>query len=242
MPLKIKVYNQNVEPVGEIELSPGVFGVKSNPALVHQAAVAQMANQRKVIAHTKTRSEVRGGGRKPWAQKGTGRARHGSSRSPIWRGGGVTFGPRNDRNFKVRINKKMKQNALLMALSDKAANNNLAVVDKFSLPEFKTKFFHQIIAGFEDKVFTLLKAPLPKPESGGEEHEPAAGKTKTKTAKRSLLIVVDGGDEKLVYSSRNLPGVELINLDNINILGILKYRNLIMTKEAVEKAEERYKK
>ena len=130
MSIKIKIYNQNAEAAGEMELSPKVFGVKVNHDLIHQAVVTQMANERQVIAHTKDRSEVRGGGRKPWAQKGTGRARHGSSRSPIWIGGGVTFGPRNDRNFKMRLNRKMKQNAMLMALSDKAAGDNFIVFDK----------------------------------------------------------------------------------------------------------------
>lgn len=212
MPIKIKVYNQNSESAGEIELSPKVFGVKMNSALVHQAVVAQMAGQRKVIAHTKDRSEVRGGGRKPWKQKGTGRARHGSSRSPIWIGGGVTFGPRNDRNFKKRINKKMKQNALLMVLSDKAPSDNFIILDKLEMAEFKTKIFNKIINGFESKI---LK--------------------QDKKAKRSFLVVVDKCDEKTSYSSKNLPGIKLINVGNINIVDLLKYKNLILNKAAVEK-------
>lgn len=157
MSIKIKVYNQNAEAAGEIELSPKVFGMKVNNDLVHQAVVAQMANERQVIAHTKDRSEVRGGGKKPWRQKGTGRARHGSSRSPIWIGGGVTFGPRNDRNFKKRINKKMKQNAMLMVLSDKAAGNNFIILDKLEATEYKTKIFNKIISGFEGKVLKPKK-------------------------------------------------------------------------------------
>ena len=215
MSLKIKVYNQNAEQVGEMELADKVFGVKVNQALVHQAVVTQMANERKVIAHTKDRGEVRGGGRKPWKQKGTGRARHGSSRSPIWIGGGVTFGPRNERNFKMRINKKMKQNAILMALADKAANNNLVILDKLEMAEFKTKIFKGII----------------------EKLEQIAGKK----LKRSILIIVDKGDERLKYSAKNLPGIELLNLDNINLVDLLKYKDLVMTKVAVEKLEEKYK-
>lgn len=218
MPIKIKVYNQNAEPAGEMELSPKVFGLKVNEALVHQAVITQMANERQVIAHTKDRSEVRGGGRKPWRQKGTGRARHGSSRSPIWVGGGVTFGPRNDRNFKKRINKKMKQNALLMVLSDKAAGANFVILDKLAMPEFKTKIFKEIISGFENNIL--------KPELN---------------AKRSFLIIIDKGDEKLSYSARNLTGIKLINADNINIVDLLKYKNLVLNKAAVEKLEERYK-
>ena len=217
MSIKVKVYNQQAEAIGEMELSPKVFGVKANAALVHQAAVTQMANERKVIVHTKDRGEVRGGGRKPWKQKGTGRARAGSSRSPIWIGGGVTFGPRNDRNFKMRINKKMKQQAILMALSDKVASNCLVVLDKLEMAEFKTKKFK----GIMEKLENQLK--------------------KSEDKKRSLLIIVDKADEKLNYSARNLVGVKLINLDNINLVDLLKYKDLILTKATVEKLEERYK-
>lgn len=246
MSLKVKVYNQQAEVAGEMELSSKVFGMKANPALVHQAVVTQMANERKVIAHTKTRSEVRGGGKKPWAQKGTGRARHGSSRSPIWKGGGVTFGPRNDRNFKMRINKKMRQKAMLMALSDKVASNHLIILDKFLITEFKTKIFNQILVSLENKVFTPLN-PVPSAAkiAGGSKGQAGVkeGKSKTKkpAKKRSFLIIVPENDEKLSYSAKNLPGVELINLNNINIVDLLKYKELIMTKAAVEKVEERYK-
>ena len=103
MSIKIKVYNQKVEEAGEMKLSDKIFNVEANNALLHQAMVAQMSNERQVLAHTKSRSEVRGGGKKPWKQKGTGRARAGSSRSPIWIGGGVTFGPTKERNFSKNI-------------------------------------------------------------------------------------------------------------------------------------------
>jgi len=136
---KVKVYNLTGEVVGEQELNPGVFNVEVNPVLVQQIAVAQTANARKPWAHTKERSEVRGGGKKPWKQKGTGRARHGSIRSPLWKGGGVTFGPRQERNFTKRVNKKMKQNALRMVLSDKLADERVILVDSLDLPEVKTK-------------------------------------------------------------------------------------------------------
>jgi len=228
MSIKIKVYNQNAEAAGEMQLSPKVFGVKVNNDLIHQAVVTQMANERQVIAHTKDRSEVRGGGRKPWRQKGTGRARHGSSRSPIWIGGGVTFGPRNDRNFKMRINRKMKQNAMLMVLSDKAAGDNFIILDKLEATEFKTKVFNKIISGLESKI---LK-PKKKVASGA----------KKKDAKRSILIIVDKGDKKLSCSARNLVGIKLMNTDNINIVDLLKYKNLILNKAAVEKLTERYGK
>lgn len=247
MSIKIKVYNQNAESTGEMELSPKVFGLKINPALVHQAVVTQMANKRKVIAHTKNRSEVRGGGRKPWAQKGTGRARHGSSRSPIWKGGGVTFGPRNDRNFKMRINKKMRQNAMLMVLSDKLANNYSTIVDKFEINEFKTKIFNKIISGFENKIFIQPNSVSPAPKAKVNLKKQATtevkkAEAKKKAFKRNLLIIADQPDEKLSGSVRNLTGVELINTDNINILDLLKYKNLIFTKAAIEKIEKRYSK
>ncbi len=143
---KFKVYNLAGEVVGEQALDPKLFGVEVNPRLVQQVVVAQAANARRPWAHTKLRSEVRGGGRKPWRQKGTGRARHGSSRSPIWRGGGVTFGPRSDRNYQIAVNKKAKKSALRMVLSDRAKNGQLILVDSLQLPEIKTK---QVVQALE---------------------------------------------------------------------------------------------
>ncbi|MFH1225861.1 MAG: 50S ribosomal protein L4 [bacterium] len=143
--LKVKIHNQSGEVVGEQDLNPAVFGVKPKPAVVHQAVVAQMNNARPVLAHTKDRSEVRGGGKKPWQQKGTGRARAGSSRSPIWKGGGVTFGPTKERNFSQKINKKMKRQALLMVLSDKVKDEKMIVLDKLELAEIKTKQMNAIL-------------------------------------------------------------------------------------------------
>ena len=152
--MKVKVYNQIAEEVGEQELSPDVFGLEINEALVHQVATAQMANQRQTLAHTKVRNEVRGGGKKPWKQKGTGRARAGSSRSPIWIGGGITFGPRKDVNFSKKVNDKMKQKATLMALSDRAKTENLAVLDKLELKESKTKKANEIVSNIEKKIIS----------------------------------------------------------------------------------------
>src|SRR3989339_1966026 len=119
--MKYQVYNQVAEPVSEITLTDSVFNVVVKPELVQQDAITQMANARQVLAHTKDRSEVAGSGKKPWKQKGTGRARVGSVRSPIWRSGGVTFGPTKNRNFSKELNKKMRQKAMLMVLSDKVA-------------------------------------------------------------------------------------------------------------------------
>lgn len=218
---KIKIYNQQAEAVGEEEFSDKVFGVKIRPELIHQAVVTQLANERQVLAHTKDRSEVRGGGRKPWRQKGTGRARAGSTRSPIWIGGGVTFGPTKDRNFSKKINKKMRKQAILMALSDKFSSESLAVLDKLEIGEFKTRKFNEVIGNLEKKVF---------------------GNEAGKSTKRSFLVILDKRDEKTHSSGRNLAGVGVINLDNINLVDILKYRNLVLTVDGAKKLEKIYEK
>ncbi|MEI6528883.1 MAG: 50S ribosomal protein L4 [Candidatus Falkowbacteria bacterium] len=216
MSLKIKVYNQSVEPVKDLELSDKIFGVKASNELLHQAVIAQMANARQVLANTKDRSEVSGGGKKPWKQKGTGRARVGSSRSPIWIGGGVTFGPTKDRNFKQKINQKMKQKALFMALSDKLVNNSLVVLDNLEFAEYKTKQFNTLLTNLEKKV--LLND------------------------RRNILIINEATEEKAKYSSRNLVGVKVINLENINLVDLLNHKNLLMTENAVKVLTERYNK
>ncbi len=214
--LSTKLYNQKGEEVGNIELSEKIFGVKANEALLHQAVVTQLANERQVLAHTKDRSEVSGGGKKPWKQKGTGRARQGSIRAPQWIGGGIVFGPLKTRNFSKKINKKMKQKAMFMVLSDKLANSNLAILDKLEVGEYKTRIFNQIISGLEKKAFRAEK-------------------------KRSVLMINDKKDEKVIKSGRNLKGIEIINSENINIVDLLKYRNLIITAGVVKKMEETYK-
>ena len=132
--MNVKVYNQEGKKTGEISLPKEIFGVALNSDLVHQVAVSQMANRRKPIAHTKDRGEVSGGGRKPWRQKGTGRARHGSIRSPIWIGGGVAFGP-NPRKYIHKVPKKVRKVALCMALTDKVQTDRLKVIDSFDLPD-----------------------------------------------------------------------------------------------------------
>jgi len=143
--MKAILYNQEGKETGEVSLPKEIFQIPLNSDLVHQVVISQMANKRKVIAHTKTRSEVRGGGRKPWKQKGTGRARHGSIRSPLWKGGGVTFGPTNERVFTRRIPKKMRRKALFMVLSEKLKNNVLIFLDKLAVEEPKTKFMAEIL-------------------------------------------------------------------------------------------------
>jgi len=137
--MKVDVYNQKGEVVSAANLPKEIFDVKFNADLVHQIAVSFSANKRQISAHAKIRSEVRGGGKKPWRQKGTGRARHGSIRSPLWKGGGVTHGPRKERVFEKDIPKKMRRKALFMVLSQKVKDKQLVVLDKIELEKGKTQ-------------------------------------------------------------------------------------------------------
>lgn len=136
---KIKVYNMEGKAVSERELPAKLFGAKVDASLVHLAVEVQVASARTPAAHTKTRGEVRGGGKKPWKQKGTGRARHGSIRSPIWVGGGITFGPRPNRNYAKKLNKKTKKAVFAMVMSDKAQHDALIALDAFGMEGGKTK-------------------------------------------------------------------------------------------------------
>lgn len=205
---KETVYDQEGKEVGKVELPTEVFDMKMNDALICQALNAQKANSRKIIAHTKDRSEARGGGRKPWRQKGTGRARHGSIRSPIWRGGGVTFGPTKERVFTQKINKKMKQKALFMALSSKVEDKEFVLLDKLELVESKTKKMAEIL----NKIGTALKKDLSK----------------------SVLIVLPAVDGKIVKATRNIPKIKTIQADSLNIYDILSHHYLLMPKRSIE--------
>tara|TARA_Y100000310_G_C20698585_1_gene827560 strand:+ start:5571 stop:6197 length:627 start_codon:yes stop_codon:yes gene_type:complete len=154
--MKSSVLNIRGEKQQEYELPKQMFEVSWNSDLVHQVAVAQLANQRQNIAHVKDRGEVRGGGKKPWRQKGTGRARHGSIRSPLWVGGGVTHGPTKERNFKKSLNKKMRRAALFAVLSEKLRRDLLIVVDSLQLEKPKTKLLQEILQSLPIKKNTLL--------------------------------------------------------------------------------------
>jgi len=146
------------EELGQTRLPSEVFDVKINPDLIYQVVVSQMANRRTVIAHTKNRGEVSGGGKKPWQQKGLGRARHGSIRSPLWRHGGITFGPRKERVFKKKIPKKMKRLALFMILTQKFKNNFLILIDKLKVEKTKTKLVVEILEKLPSKKESSLIA------------------------------------------------------------------------------------
>lgn len=155
--MKVPIYNQQGKEVSTTLLAKEIFEVKMNSDLVHQVVVSQMANQRRIIAKTKTRAEVRGGGRKPWAQKGTGRARAGSIRSPIWRGGGKTFGPSTEKVFKKRIPKKMRKKALFMTLSAKAKDGLILVLDSLKT-QVKTKDMVEVLNNLPCKLSSVLIA------------------------------------------------------------------------------------
>jgi large subunit ribosomal protein L4 len=157
--MKTSLYNQAGTVIGDVELDAKVFGVTPNRGVIEQAIVTHLANRRVVAAHTKTKGEVRGGGRKPWKQKGTGRARHGSIRSPQWKGGGVIFGPRKNRNFELKMNVSAKRKALLMALTDKLQHESVTVVDKIELSKAKTKDFAQVMKALQAKRKTVVVLP-----------------------------------------------------------------------------------
>lgn len=153
----VSVYNIEGKEVGTIELNDAVFGVEVNEHLVHMAVVSQLANNRQGTQSAKTRAEVRGGGRKPWKQKGTGHARQGSTRSPQWTGGGVVFAPK-PRDYSFKMNKKEKRIALLSALSSKVADNKIVVLDAFNLDEVKTKKFAEVMSNLKvDKALVVIE-------------------------------------------------------------------------------------
>lgn len=154
---KVSVYNMEGKEVGNMDLNDAVFGVEINEHLVHMAVVQQLANNRQGTQKAKTRSEVSGGGRKPWRQKGTGHARQGSTRSPQWTGGGVVFAPK-PRDYSFKMNKKEKRIALLSALSSKVADNKIVVLDSFNLDEVKTKKFAEVMSNLKvDKALVVIE-------------------------------------------------------------------------------------
>ena len=218
--MQTDLYNQSGEVIGKTDLPDNIFSLKMNPDLMHQVINAQMANSRKVLAHTKDRSEVRGGGKKPWRQKGTGRARHGSSRSPLWRGGGVTFGPTKERNFSKGINKKMKRKALFMALSSKVASDNFLVFDDIKLEQAKVK-----------KAAEILNILLSKFK------ERKAGKKKNDT----LLLSVAKKSVNLVRATNNLSFVKLVNAKDLNVLDTMSVKFILMDQNSIAAIKETFK-
>src|SRR3989338_2910364 len=208
--MEFPVYNKDGKEVGKASLSDAVFGLKWNSDLVHQVVIGQAANQRQGTAHAKGRSEVRGGGRKPWKQKGTGRARHGSIRSPIWKGGGVTHGPLAEKNYKKKINRKMAKKALFTVLSQKARENEILVLDEVSFPEAKTKRAAEIFSNFaKDSREKIMKG-------------------------NGVLVLTHGKDDVAFRAIRNLPYAAASEARNINARTALQYTYIFMPKAAVE--------
>ena len=202
----VSVYNMEGKEVGSIELNDAVFGVEVNEHLVHMAVVQHLANKRQGTQKAKTRSEVSGGGRKPWRQKGTGHARQGSIRAPQWKGGGVVFAP-VPRDYSFKLNKKEKRVALKSALTSRVNENKLIVVDELKFDEIKTKKFKSVMDNLK-----VNKA----------------------------LVVVGEKNDNAYFSSRNLPTINMLAADSINVYDILKGDTLVLTKDAVAKIEEVY--
>jgi large subunit ribosomal protein L4 len=229
---KVKVYNSKGDKVSELELNAAIFGVKVKPELVSQAVIAQQANARQVLAYTKDKGEVRGGGRKPWRQKKTGRARHGSIRSPLWRGGGITFGPTNERNFSQKINKKVKKQALLMTLSDKANNQKIILIDQLDLPEAKTKKVFEILQNLK------LRAKKEKNNSTKKSEKESLKKGKVV----NVLLVLPGKEKMIERAARNIPQLDLITAGSLNVLAVLKSKYLLMPTSSLTQIEKVYLK
>jgi large subunit ribosomal protein L4 len=205
--MNAKVFSKEGKETGDISLPEAVFGVTWNPDLVHEVVVGMQANARAGTAHTKDRSEVRGGGKKPWRQKGTGRARHGSRRSPIWTGGGVTFGPRTEKDFSVKINKKVKQKALASVLSKKLADNEVFFVDSLAMEEPKTKEAKAII------------------EALAKGTDQANLSTKKKNA---MVVVLADRNQATEKSFRNFGNVEVMQAKDINPVDLLTYKYVVV--------------
>ena len=202
----VGLFNKEAKQVGDIQLNDKVFAVEVNEAAMHQVVVALLANKRQGTQSAKTRAEVRGGGIKPWRQKGTGRARQGSIRAPQWIKGGVVFAPK-PRDYRMSIPKSMRRVAMLSALTSKVQNDEMVVLDSLTLEAPKTKEIVKMLNAFN--------------------------------AKKTLIVTAEA-NETLYKSARNIEGVAVLPVNNINVYDLLKYSKVIMTKDAVSKIEEVY--
>lgn len=201
------VFGMDGSKSGTIALPAELFGARWNSDLVHQVVVGMQANARPTVAHTKFRSEVSGGGKKPWKQKGTGRARHGSNRSPIWVGGGTTHGPRAERDYSVKINKKMRTAALVTVLSRKMKDGEVILVDKMSFGSPKTSEAVKALSA----LAKAAEAPM----------------LRTKRA-NAALIVLSGNDAAAKKSFRNIGNVASEEARNLNPVDIMNRRYLVI--------------
>ena len=202
---KIQMVNMQGEPVGDIDLKEEIFDIEVNEHAVYLVVKNILANKRQGTKSAKTRAEVRGGGRKPWRQKGTGRARQGSIRSPQFKGGGVVFAPK-PRDYSYTTPKKVRRLALKSVLTSKLRDNEIIVVDEIKMNEPKTKAFNEFL--------------------------------KAVKADKKALIVIDGKDENVVRSARNIEGVHTSMAQNINVYDLLKYNSLVFSKDALNVVQE----
>ena len=205
--MEAKIYNQKGVVAGTINLPARVFAAKWRSDLVHQVVQSMRSNKRAGTADTKDRGEVRGGGKKPWKQKGTGRARHGSSRSPIWVGGGVTHGPLAEKNYKRKISKKMRAQALFSVLSKKLKDGEILFVDSLAMPAMKTKDAVKVVQN-------LAKV--------------SGWKTIAVSKKPRILVAIFERNEKTEKSFRNMPQLEITFLKNLNPFDVLNYQYLLI--------------
>lgn len=202
----VGLFNKEAKQVGDIQLNDKVFAVEVNEAAMHQVVVALLANKRQGTQSAKTRAEVRGGGIKPWRQKGTGRARQGSIRAPQWIKGGVVFAPK-PRDYRMSIPKSMKRVAMVSALTSKVQNNEMVVLESLDFEAPKTKQVVNMLKAFE--------------------------------VKKTLIITAES-NENVYKSARNIEGVAVLPVNNINVYDLLKYPTVMVTKDAVTKIEEVY--
>lgn len=208
--IKSAIYNQNNKKIGEINLPEKIFGAAWNADLVHQVYVWQLTGSRQPLAHAKDRSEVRGGGRKPWRQKHTGRARHGSIRSPLWKGGGATFGPRKEKKFAKKINLKMKIKALLSVFSRKFKDQEIKIIETLDLKEAKTKKAAEFF-----KNFFVKNQP-------------------------NVLCVVARDNKNFLRAGRNLPKVKILKTNNLNLIDCLKHHYIFFDQKSVDEIIAKY--
>ena len=208
--MQTDVYNKEAKKVGTVELPERLFAREWNANLVHQAVRVQTANKRNIIAHAKDRGEVRGGGKKPWRQKGTGRARHGSIRSPIWKGGGATHGPLKERGFVLRMSRKMRQGAIFSAFSEKVKDGEVKIIDSLNIEEPKTKRLFEVLGKFAED------------------------------GKGSFLLITPSENKNTYMASRNLKQVKSLDPRSLNTYDILKYKNILMEKDVIPEIEKHY--
>ena len=202
---KVSLFKQDGTNAGEIELNDAVFGIEPNEGIIFDAVIMQRASLRQGTHAVKNRSAVRGGGRKPWRQKGTGRARQGSTRSPQWVGGGTVFGP-TPRSYSYKLPRKVRRLALQSVLSQKVQEDNLVVVESLSFDAPKTKDFKAVLnnINIDSKV----------------------------------LLVLESDNENTYYSARNIPNIKVIDDLNLNVLDLVNYDKVLMTKDALATVEE----